>query len=241
MLDQTTDLNPERTEFKSLAATNGRPGTPRQLLKAGIASRETASAETQSAQRALSRAEQSVVEAEIHARELVEAQHAFVAAQEDATRAGRKAPAVPANHSARRAAASEKIAVAVSIRNKFAGELDIARTRLAATEHLVADLALPVLLGEADKVAEKLLDAHQEVFRLSAEVRSAAMVWLPSTSNGGALRPIPSTAKMRAALDPKEPTYVVGPTHPETVATERWRSFYARLLTDPDATLNEGE
>jgi hypothetical protein len=213
----------------------------RQLLSNAISARTEAARRVSDATATLERADHGVAGEEMQARELVEAQNAYVAAAEDATRAGRKAPAVPTNHATKRATASDRIATAVAIRAKFAGELATAKAALTNAERAVAEAIAPVLSAHADILAEQLMTAHREVWKHAARLRAIASIWSPSAN--GSLRPLQISAKARIAIDapdPRESGFVPG-TGPEARAVLAFRDLMSRLAQDASATLKPGD
>jgi hypothetical protein len=111
--------------------------------------------------------------------------------------------------------------------------------REAAAENLVAEAAGSVLAAEADAIAGQLMTANRVAWGHAARLRGLAAIWL--ATNGGPLRPIPISAKARAALDeidPREANFVPG-TGPEARAQAAFRAWHVQLLQDADATLND--
>jgi hypothetical protein len=94
-----------------------------------------------------------------------------------------------------------------------------------------------IALAEAARVAARLEASKQQTRALANVLRGFTEVWVP-TRVDGALRPVPMSPTVLAALDLQEPQCVPS-MRPEAKQSAAWRAFHTALLTDPDKTWEE--
>jgi hypothetical protein len=219
---------------------------PRDLLSAAIDKRDERQRRVDAAVATIACADDLQDEAICQA-ELVTIQEAINSHRADAMRAfaanpGSKKPsmAIPESLIARRKAceeATQSAAAAASARKALIDELEGAKASLATAERSVNQAALPILLAEAEHVAALLQASKQQTWALANVLRGFTEIWVP-TGVDGALRPVPMSPAVRAALDLQEPQCVPS-MRPEAKQAAVWRAFYTALLTDSAKTWKE--
>jgi hypothetical protein len=133
--------------------------------------------------------------------------------------------------------AAESAAAAASARKALIADLEAAKRTLADAERAVRQAALPLVLAEAERVAALLDCSKKRTWALANVIRGLTEVWVP-TGASGALRPVPMSPAVLAALDLQEPQCVPS-MRPEEKQAAVWRAFYTALLTDSEKTWEE--
>jgi hypothetical protein len=221
---------------------------PRDHLRATIAKREKRRERVEQAVTALERGEALLHEAEARLAKLSDVEKT-IASHHAATvktwaGSGGEKPCldVPKTLIARRMAREEtvkEVNAAKAACQALSDDLEAAKAALAEAERVASEVAVPVMMEEAERVATYLDAARREVWRLESQLRGLGELWLP-TGKDQAPRPVRLPLPTLAALSAQEPQYPPA-MRPEIKQAAAWRSFHTALLTEPTTRWQEDE